>query len=167
MALCHTNVTYLKVWWTSSNYTLRRRSWRFASAVFGTSGKSGAFGAVGASAHSDRNLSIFAGKIIFVKHLVCFARPDAHLVDVDWLATELPHKHCIASALLCAACVCFPPSTTGAPAPLRACGPLMEEPRTARAEQSPLLARKESFGRETTDRILSYRFDFHIIVRDF
>jgi hypothetical protein len=36
---------------------------RFASAVFGASGASGAFGAVGAvsaSAHSDRNLSIFA-----------------------------------------------------------------------------------------------------------
>jgi hypothetical protein len=88
---------------------------------------------------------------------------------IDWHATGLPHKHlglyCVDP--LCAACVCFPPSTTEAPAPLRACGPLVEEPRTARAEQSPLLARKESFGQEMTDRILSYRFDFHVTVRDF
>jgi hypothetical protein len=42
---------------------------------------------------------------------------------------------------LCAACVCFPPSSTGAPVPIRACGPLVGEPRTARAERSPLLAR--------------------------
>jgi hypothetical protein len=42
-----------------------------------------------------------------------------------------------------------------------------EEPRTARAEQSPLLVRKESFGREMADLISPYRFDFHVIVRDF
>jgi hypothetical protein len=33
--------------------------------------------------------------------------------------------------------------------------------------QSPLLARKESFGREMVDLILPYLFDFHVIVRGF
>jgi hypothetical protein len=73
MALCHSNMTYLEVWWTSPNYTLRRRSWRFDCTVFGASWASGA------SAPSDTNLSIFAYKIIFVIHLVCLAQPDAHL----------------------------------------------------------------------------------------
>jgi hypothetical protein len=42
-----------------------------------------------------------------------------------------------------------------------------EEPRTAQAKQSPLLARKESFGQEMADLIAPYRFDFQVIVRDF
>jgi hypothetical protein len=85
---------------------------------------------------------------------------------IDWLATGRTRKHlglnCI-QPFVRRLCVCFPPSSTGAPAPLRACGLLVGEPRTAqaevcsprvgeprttRAERSPLLVRKESFGRE-------------------
>jgi hypothetical protein len=85
---------------------------------------------------------------------------------------------------LCAACVCIPPSSLRAsiptepaapaggpeplrvcghlvdgPEPLRACGPLPRgEPRIARAERSPLLAREESFGREMAGY---FGHDFH------
>jgi hypothetical protein len=83
---------------------------------------------------------------------------------------------------LCTACVCFPPSSSGTPVPtepvaprwrgpnhseyvallegpepLRACGPLMGESRTAQAERSPLLARKESFRRENGRLVWPYR----------
>jgi hypothetical protein len=80
---------------------------------------------------------------------------------LDWLATGLPHKHlglyCVDP--LCAACFCFPTSTTGAPAPLRACGPLMEEPRTVSGRTEPSIS-KEKKRRARNDRpnfVLSIR----------
>jgi hypothetical protein len=83
---------------------------------------------------------------------------------VDWLATGLPHKHL---GLYCVdpfvRRLCLFSSVNDREARTASSSEL----RTAWAEQSPLLARKESFGRETTDRILSYRFDFHVTVRDF
>jgi hypothetical protein len=60
-------------------------------------------------------------------------------------------------------CFCFPPSSTGAALSWESPEPLVLK----RTPQSPLLARKESFGREMADLILPYRFDFHVIVRGF
>jgi hypothetical protein len=89
---------------------------------------------------------------------------STHLITIqrlDWLATGLPHKHlglyCVDP--LCAACVCFPPSTPGAPAPLRACGPLMEEPQTVSGRTEPSISEEEK-RRARSDRsnfVLSIR----------
>jgi hypothetical protein len=89
-----------------------------------------------------------------------------YIIGLDWHCDRKNLGLCCIHFIF-AACVCFPLSPTGASVPLRACGPLMGGPRTDLAKQSPLLARKESFGREMVDLISPYPFDFQVIVRDF
>jgi hypothetical protein len=119
---------------------------------------------------------------------------DVREIEIEFLATGKTHKHLGLKLFdpLCAACVCFLPSSSGAPVPtesvaprwrapnrservslllespepLRACGPFVGEPRTPRAERSPLSEGGKLRARN--GRLLwPYQFDFHVTVRDF
>jgi hypothetical protein len=113
--------------------------------------------------------------LYFIMYLfICIWGAKSAIVQLDWLATGRTRKHlglncirpfvrrlCLFSSIIyrgtCTAPSVRPPRGRARTARAEVCGPLVGEPRTARAERSPLLARKESFGREMADWILSYR----------